>query len=219
LTDTFRDVRDSIEEKARLAEALVGAGRGALVMAMLGAGWLGWGLGAAGVFNGLTGPVFGCTELFLVGCSIFVIRRGRQLRKEFPTVAAERRPMMRACWGVVVVEVFALVVVSVLANRLGRSDLATDWCAMVAGLHFLPLARIFRAPILLVLGIVMTLWCALCWAVLRSNALTIAVSVGMGLMLWAACVSALLQARRFERQLLAFRQVARSSAPKNHDEP
>jgi hypothetical protein len=28
--------------------------------------------------------------------------------------------------------------------------------------------------------------------------------VGMGLMLWAACVSVLLRARRFERQLLAF---------------
>jgi hypothetical protein len=204
LTDAFQDVRDSIEKKARLAEALVGAGRGALVMAMFGAGWLGWGLGEAGVFNGLTGPVFGCTELFLLVCSIFVIRKGRQFRKEFPTVAAERRSMVWAFFWVVVVEVVALVVVSVLANRLGRSDLATDWCAMVAGLHFLPLARIFRAPILLVLGVVMTLWCALCWVMFRSNALTIAVSVGMGLMLWAACVSVLLRARRFERQLLAF---------------
>jgi len=61
-----------------------------------------------------------------------------------------------------------------LANRLHRADLAPDWCAMIVGLHFLPLAKIFRAPNLSVLGSLMMLWCALCWALFRSN--TIAIS-------------------------------------------
>jgi len=45
-------------------EAIIGAGRGALIVGMFGAGWLGWGLGEARVFNGFVGPAFGFIELF-----------------------------------------------------------------------------------------------------------------------------------------------------------
>ena len=66
------------------AEAVIGAGRGALIVAMFGAGWLGWGLGQARAFNGFVGPAFGFIELFLLACSIYVIRKGRRLRKVYP---------------------------------------------------------------------------------------------------------------------------------------
>jgi hypothetical protein len=60
---------------------------------------------------------------------------------------------------VVVLEVLALFLVSMLAYRLHRPDLAPDWCAMVMGLHFLPLATSFRAPSLGIFGVLTTLWC------------------------------------------------------------
>jgi hypothetical protein len=47
---------------------------------------------------------------------------------------------------VVLTEVLGIALVSVLANGLHRADPATDWRAMIVGLHFLPLAKIFRAP-------------------------------------------------------------------------
>jgi hypothetical protein len=175
------------------AQAVVGAGRGALVEAMFGAGWLGWGLGEAKAFNGFTGPMFGFMTLLLLACSIFVLRRGRLLRKKYPAVGASTRTTLKWYLLVVLMEILGVLLVMSLANRLHRADLGTDWCAMVVGLHFLPLAKIFRAPHLVVLGILMTLWCALCWVLFRSNALVISVSLGTGILLWGSCVFALIR--------------------------
>jgi hypothetical protein len=184
------------------AEAVIGTGRSALIVAMFGAGWLGWGLGQAGAFTGFVGPAFGLIELLLLACSISVIRKGRLLRKQYPPMPASTREAIRKSFLLVVfMEVVGLLLVCILANRLHRPDLATDWCAMVVGLHFLPLAKVFRALHLGVIGILMTLWCVLCWSLFRSNALVISVTVGTGILLWAASVSALFRARKIVHSL------------------
>jgi len=184
------------------AEAVIGAGRGALIVAMFGAGWLGWGLGQARAFTGFVGPAFGFIELFLLACSIYVIRKGRLLRKQYPPMPASTRQAIRKSLLLVVsMEIVGLLLVWILAHRFHRPDLAADWCAMVVGLHFLPLAKIFRSLHLLVIGILMTLWCVLCWFLFRSNALVISVTVGTGILLWAASVSALFRARKIVHSL------------------
>ncbi|MGB6943678.1 MAG: hypothetical protein WBE37_14860 [Bryobacteraceae bacterium] len=179
------------------AEGVIGTGRGALIVGMFGAGWFGWGLGEAKAFNGFVGPVFGFIELFLLACSIYVIRKGSLLRKQYPPVpASTRRAIRKSFLLVVLIEVLALVLVSILAYRIRRPDLAPDGFAMVVGLHFLPLAKIFRAPLLGVIGILITVWCLLCSALFRMDALVISVTIGTGILLWAASVSALLRARK-----------------------
>jgi hypothetical protein len=179
------------------AEAVIGAGRGALIGAMFGAGWLGWGLGNAKAFNGFTAPTFGFTALFLFACSIYFIRKGRLLRKKCTAVIDSARQTVRKWFlFIVLMEALAIALVSILANRLHRADLATNWCAMIVGLHFLPLARIFRAPHLIVRGILITVWCVLCWAFFRSNALVISTSLGTGILLWGSCVTSLFRVRR-----------------------
>jgi len=184
------------------AEAVVGAGRGALVVAMFGAGWLGWGLGVARAFTGVVGPVFGLIELFLLARSIHAIRKGRKLRKQYPPIpASTRRALQKSFWLVVLAELIALFLVTTLARVLHRLDLAPDWIAMVVGLHFLPLAKLFRSPQLGVIGILITLWCVLCWSLFRSDALVISVTVGTGILLWTASVSALFRARKIELSL------------------
>jgi hypothetical protein len=184
------------------AQAVVGAGRGALVEAMFGAGWLGWGLGEAKAFNGFTAPTFGFTALLLLACSIFVIRRGRLLRKEFPAAdVAAQRTIPKKFLLVVCIEFLLIALASILAEWLHRPDLATVWCAMIVGLHFLPLAKIFRAPNLGILGVLMTLWDLLCWVLLRSNPLVISVSLGTGILLWGSCVWVLIRSRRFANSL------------------
>jgi hypothetical protein len=72
---------------------------------------------------------------------------------------------------------------------------------MVVGVHLLPLAKIFRALHLGVIGILMILWCVLCWALFSLNALVISVTVGTGILLWAASVSALFRARKIMHSL------------------
>ena len=184
------------------AEAVIGAGRGALIGAMFGAGWLGWGLGSAKALNGFTAPTFGFMALFLLAGSIYFIYKGRLLRKKYPAVVHSKRQTVRKWFlFIVLMEALAIALVSTLAYRLHRSDLAANWCAMVVGLHFLPLAKIFRAPRLIVRGILITVWCVFCWALFRSNALVISTSIGTGILLWVSCVSSLLRARRIAHSL------------------
>jgi hypothetical protein len=186
------------------AEALIGAGRGAVIGAMAGAGWLGWGLGNAKAYNGFVAPAFGFTALILLACSIYAIQRGRLLRKKYPAVdASTRQTILKWFLLVVLMEALAIALASILANRLHRADLATDWCAMIVGLHFLPLAKIFRAPNLGVLGILMTLWCVLCWVLFQPSMIGIAASLGTGILFWGRCVSSLVRARRIAHSLAA----------------
>lgn len=203
MTNADGEDRGSISEKGRRAEVLVGAGRGAVVMATFGAGWLGMGLGMAKAFNGVTGPLFGCAELVLMGFSITLLRSGRLLAKRFPLPPEERRPVLRAFLVLLLAEVIAILLVLILAERMGRTDLMADWCALVVGLHFFPLARIFRAPQMVVIGAASTLWSLLCWALFRGNVLTIAVSVGTGVLFWARCVASLVRTWGIRRQLAA----------------
>jgi hypothetical protein len=91
------------------AEAVISAGRGALIVAMFGAGWLGWGLGDAKAFNGFIGPAFGFTALFLWACSIYFIQKGRLLRKKYPAVGAStRQTILKWYLLIVLLEVLAI---------------------------------------------------------------------------------------------------------------
>ena len=98
-------------------------------------------------------------------------------------------------------EVLAIALVAILANRLHHADLAIDWCAMIVGLHFLPLAKIFRAPNLYVLGILITLWCVLCWMLFQPSMIGIAASIGTGILFWGRCVFSIIRARRIAGSL------------------
>ena len=184
------------------AEDVIRAGRGGLMLAMLGAGWLGWGLGSANAFNVFVGPAFGFTALFLLVFSFYFLRKGRQLRKSNPEIRIAARQISWKWFSfVVLLEAIAIVLASTLANRLLRADLAMDWCALIAGLHFLPLARVLRAPSLSVLGILMTLWCIFCWVVFHSTTIAISTALGTGILLWGTSAYSLLRARRFELAL------------------
>lgn len=178
-------------------ESVVGAGRGSLILAMAGAGWLGWGLGAAEAFNAIVGAIFGAVSILLWFCSIYVIRTGLALRRRNPPFAGSvSRFPTRPFVLIVLVEFAAIGLVLIAAVRLHRADAAALGCTLVVGLHYLPLAKIFRAPILMFLGVLISLWCVLSWALFRSNALIVAVSTGTGILLWAASIAILLRARR-----------------------
>lgn len=184
------------------AEAVAGSGRGALIVSMFGAGWLGWGMGLAGAFNAASGPAFGFVALFLWACSIYTIRKGHILGKQYPPVpAAIRRAVIRSFLIVVIIEVVVIALGFLLADRIDRPELGVVWCAMVVGLHFVPLAKIFRAPTLGVFGVLIAIWGAFCWTLFRSDALVIATTLGTGILLWATAVSSLLRARTMAQLL------------------
>jgi hypothetical protein len=194
--------KDSVDPSLQ-ALTVIGAGRGALVVSMFGAGWIAWGLGAGKLFSKIVGPVYGFLALLLWVCAVYTIRKGGELRKKYSTAfdsgfRAVRRPYII----IVVTEFVAIALAFFVANGIfHRPELGPDWCAIVVGVHFLPLAKIFRAPALGVFGVLIALWGLVCWAVFRSDAVVISVTLGTGILLWAAAVSALVRARQIARVL------------------
>jgi hypothetical protein len=182
------------------AVAVMGNSRGALISEMFGAGWLGLGLGSAKAFNGFVAPAFGFSTLFLFACSMHFIRKGRLLRKQFPVAGTfTQNSILKWFLLVALLEGSAIALVAIFANRLHHADLAADWCAMIVGLHFLPLAKVFRAPQLGLLGILMILWCAASWAFFQSSAIAVSASLGTGILLWGNCIASLFRCRRIVR--------------------
>jgi len=198
---------NSSEERDRSAsfkaEAIVGIGWGALAAAIFGVVWLWWGLGEAHAFIGLVGPVFGAAAILLWIGSIYTIWKGRTIQKLHPRIpAVERRASRNSFLLVVLLEFVGIVLVAVLAGRLHRPYLGTDWCALIVGLHLLPLAKIFRAPYMGVFGILITIWCVLSWVLFRPHALVISVAVGTGILLCALSAVSQAIARGITHSLL-----------------
>lgn len=182
---------------------VIGAGRGALIIAMAGAGWLGWGLSVAHVFNAVVAPIFGTIAISLWAWSIYAMRTGRALRRQLRASPLPESPFpIRSFIVVLMIEGLAVFLVILLAAvRAHRPDLATDGCALVVGLHYVPLARILRAPRLAALGILIALWCIVSGVFFRSSTLVIAVTTGTGILMWATALAVLLWARSAARTL------------------
>jgi hypothetical protein len=174
-----------------------------LVVGLFGWGWLLWGLFAARAFAPLRGIALLIVEILLLARAVHFIAKGRSLRRRYPPLPESVKRNARKWFLTVAAEVAAIVVVVNLANWVQRPDLLISWIAMVVGVHFLPLAKIFRAPALGVIGILMTTWCLLCWALFRSNALVSSAALGTGILLWAASAAALLGARGRSRAAIA----------------
>jgi hypothetical protein len=91
----------------------------------------------------------------------------------------------KAYWAIVVVEWVACTVAMNWLNYVHRLDLWPQFIGLIVGLHFLPLAKVFKAPIYCWTGAVMTL------GVLASLAIPVGevrnlVACGIsGLSLWA----------------------------------
>ena len=86
---------------------------------------------------------------FLVVLWLAVLRRSAR-------ASASGRPerrAMRVYWTCVLAEVIAIPVgVQVVSRGFGRADLGAVWVVFVVGVHFLPFASAFRAPLFRWLG-------------------------------------------------------------------
>ncbi len=72
-----------------------------------------------------------------------------------------------------------------VAQTTGRLDALPVWIGLIVGLHFLPLARIFQAPVYYLTGIGITLWCVFSWVLFQGDQRIIYVCFGVGAILWA----------------------------------
>ncbi len=182
------------------AQLVLRSGFGALVSGMFGMGWLGMGLGAAHAFTPIVIVLFDGFGIFLLGYSIYFIRKGKSLRRDHPASAnSPLHGINKQFLVIVIAESTAIAIVSSIAYALHRPDLAPALVATVVGLHFLPLGRIFRQARYYYWGTAIALWCGVCTIVLRGNAIVAWSSIGTGILLWANCAHGLLRIRRIVR--------------------
>jgi hypothetical protein len=185
------------------AQLVLRSGFGALVGGMFGMGWLGWGLGIAHAFTPTVIILFDVFGILLLGFSIYFIRKGRSLRRNYPASSNAQSQRMRKRFIVVVVlEFTAIAILGRIAYAHHRPDLAPVLAAAVVGLHFLPLGKIFRQDRYYLWGIAITLWCGVCAILFRSNTLVAWNNIGTGVLLWANCAHGLLRARAIVRSLV-----------------
>ena len=143
------------------------------------------------------------SRLAPIGVSIYFIRKGRALRRDYPASSNEPTQRINKQFIVVVIlEFTAIGILSAIAYVFHRPDLAPALAAIVVGLHFLPLGKIFRQARYYFWGIAITLWCVVCAILFRSNTLVAWSNIGTGVLLWANCAHGLLRARGIARSLV-----------------
>jgi hypothetical protein len=145
------------------AQVVLCSGFGALVAGMFGMGWLGSGLGIAHAFTPAVIVLFDVFGILLLGSSIYFIRKGRSLRRNCPASHDARIKRINKQFIVIVIlEFTAIAVLSTAAYVFHRPDLAPVLAAIVVGLHFLPLGKIFRQARYHFGGIAITIWRSVC---------------------------------------------------------
>jgi hypothetical protein len=106
--------------------------------------------------------VVGLAPLF-VGVTVRAMLAARRMANDSPAPTDERRIMMRRFTLIVVAEVLGIMLVNALCGR--RYNLMAPLDVIIVGLHFLALARLFKAPRYTVMG---WLFCAIPMAVMLS---------------------------------------------------
>jgi hypothetical protein len=166
------------------AAPLKGRAIGALVCGVFGTVWM-----LQAVFLGAITARAWLTAIAILA-TIFVLSPLAKLyslrRVPYASASGQSWPAVsKAYWSIVVIEWVACAVAVNWLNYVHRPDLWPQFIGLIVGLHFFPLAKIFKAPIYCWTGAVMTL------GVLASLAIPVGevrnlVACGVcGLSLWA----------------------------------
>lgn len=180
---------------AAQAEITIGRGNGGAIVTFFGAIWLALGLLGAGALSWWAAIVFALCCVGLYAGSLQLIRRGKKLRP--PGVAPPRMPpaMRKGFLWAVVGEVAGCLLVVLVCNLVSRGELIPAGIALVVGLHFLPLARVFRAPVYYATGLSIAVWCAACLLLFRGPTISVGAAIGTGTVLWLTALYNIAQAR------------------------
>lgn len=180
------------------AVAFKGRAIGALICGFFGSCWM---LGAV-YFGEITNPIVLTALALLAAASVIwpITQLFRVRRLPYSTKGGQRwSDVSRSYWTLVVIEWGACIVVSNWLSRTGRPDLIPQAVGLIVGLHFMPLAKIFRAPIYHWTAAAMVLGVVASFAVPAGDLRNIVASGVCGLALWATEAEILCQDRLASR--------------------
>jgi hypothetical protein len=174
---------------------LKGNARGAMVCAVFGSAWMFW--TAAFVPTARTAALALVTIMTLLICG-WALSRVRVARRYQDSAADKARwaaiaPLFwvntAAEWVLGAAAVFALA-------HLGRYSLIPQFLGVIIGLHFLPLAKLLRAPRYYVMGTAMILCVLASLLIPEGNIRNVTACAGIGLPMWITVVAILSQDKK-----------------------
>jgi hypothetical protein len=205
-----RNAARSITDPSQPAESAFALGVAALIKTIFGFVWLGWGFSVSTAFTDFSsGSLLPATRwlffyavfLGLLGLSVHAVRRGKNAMKALSNSPNEFRYRFGRPFKVIsFFEMTGCGIVVLLAILFHRLDLLAAGISLVVGLHFLPLARLFRFSLNYVVGIAIVLCDLLSVILLRAESITLAVGVATGTVLWLAAMYSIFRSREFLRQ-------------------
>jgi len=174
-----------------IPHVIIGAAFGVLMMTLFGTAWLAWGLQSELADSPWLGAALVLPAIALLVPGFGMFRVGRRAAKQAaPLTADQKRAQSRM--GIMFGVIFGaeglliFLAVNVLTNLHLEAYIMTAVAAIV-GLHFLPLARLYRVPLYYWVGGVMVAD-ALASLDLPSPTREIAVGLSMGAILWLTCI-------------------------------
>jgi hypothetical protein len=179
--------------EAEIAGADAGRGIGALVLTGFGVFWL----YNAMLLGGVSRIWFAALWLAaaaLVAASVICVRRGYRAAG----VIAKRPPeVARRFWIVFGLEAAAIIAVIILFQLWHWDRYIVAAIAIIVGIHFLPLAKLFRAPLYNFTGVALTVWPLILLATMLGTASRdVAIAYGAGAVLWGTAMIVIAIPRR-----------------------
>ncbi len=190
-----------------------GLSAAALFMVIFGFVWLGWGFSSSPAFTDFSSNravpaarwiTFYLAFLALLAVTIKMLIRARRRMKTLAIQPDEfRTRFSKRFRAICFFEGAGCALVVGLALGLHRSDLIAAGISVVVGVHFLPLARLFRLPAYSIAGIAIIVADLVSVAMLEGPQITFASGTATGSILWITAIYALLSARGFLREAAA----------------
>jgi len=184
----------------RSGEALRGRATGVLFLSGFGALWFLLGLAASQRLSLPTACALAAGLVALVAGTVLLRRRSAALPAS-RLDPEEQRQAGRTFGRVNAAQWAAIVLIAVVLGRLHLDAYTPAAVTVVVGLHFFPLARLFRSPQHHVTGAALVLWGAVCLLLVPRDVLQSTSAFGTGAILWTAAAVTLVRSFRQLREV------------------
>jgi hypothetical protein len=205
------DLVPGLIDPSQPAGSAFGLGMAAVIMTVFGFVWFGWGFSVSRTFTDFSsGSLLPATcwlsfyaiSLGLLGFSVHALRRRKKQMRALSASPSDFWSRFGKPFRVIsFFEAVDCGIVVFLAVVFHRLDLLAAGISFVVGLHFLPMARLFRFSSYYVAGLLIIVCDLLSVVLLRGDDITLAVGVATGAVLWITAIYALLRSREFLRTL------------------
>jgi len=179
----------------RSPSALRGRAIGVGVISIFGALWLLLGLLAREWLSPPTACALAAGVAALVAAAVVLLRRAAALPVETVDPEEQRR-IGRAFGRVNTLQWAAIIFIAVVLGRMHLDAYTPAAVTVVVGLHFFPLAPLFRHPQHHVTGAVLVAWGLFCLLLVPRDTLQSTTAFGTGAILWASATVTLVGAFR-----------------------